>query len=167
MASADQRPSSEQNPKTPALFGRPLLSSLIRPFIAPLGRLLRVDERIAAAREQGTLEERQRQEPLTALAVEQARLDGVLLAARSMAHQVNSSLSVIVGYNELLQQTPRDRREREFLAATAEASGEITGFVAAINRVQRVVTTTPPAMPDTQILDLARSIQPKTPDNKP
>lgn len=163
MASPDQHHSSEQNPKIPIRAGRPLLASLIKPFIGPLNRLLGVDERIAAGRQQGALEERQRQEPLTALAVEQARLNGVLLVARSMAQGVNSPLSVIVGYTDLLQRVPRTQEERDFLAAIAEASTEIKQFVDSMGRVQRVVTTSPPSMPNIEILNLERSSQPKPP----
>ncbi|OGE31522.1 hypothetical protein A2631_00160 [Candidatus Daviesbacteria bacterium RIFCSPHIGHO2_01_FULL_44_29] len=147
MASADQRPSSERKPQTYTRFGRPLLASLVRPFIRPLNRLLRVDERIAAASQQ-------------------ARLEGVRLVANSMAHHINGPLGVVGGYTELLQRTSRTPQELVFLAAMAQASAEITDFVASVGRVQRVVTTSPPAMPDVQILDLARSTQP-APADKP
>jgi signal transduction histidine kinase len=50
---------------------------------------------------------------------EAARLEGVLLAARTMQHEINNQLGVTVGYAELLAQDPSLSAEQREMAQTA------------------------------------------------
>jgi signal transduction histidine kinase len=55
---------------------------------------------------------------------EAAKLEGVLLAARTMQHEINNQLGVTVGYAELLAQDPSLSLEQREMAQTALQGAE-------------------------------------------
>ena len=103
------------------------------------------------------------QERIKVEQTERARLAGVLLAARTMAHHVNNQLALTVGYGELLgthDRLPEDLRE---LAAEAmRGAQEAATTVAKLQRVARLEEL-PPVLgysANASMLDLDRSSGP-------
>ena len=87
--------------------------------------------------------------------LEQARLEGVQLAAREMAHLLNNDLAVAVGLIELLQQRPDlPPHLRELLD---DAAGSLDSAAHHISELQSVVRVATKETPAGQSLDLERS----------
>jgi hypothetical protein len=111
--------------------------------------------------------ERKRAEQEHALLVaeqtERARLEGVLLAARTMAHHLNNQLALTVGYGELLAMHTRLPEDLRGLAAEAmRGAQEAATTVAKLQRVARLEEV-PPVVGDSVnagMLDLDRSSSP-------
>jgi signal transduction histidine kinase len=70
---------------------------------------------------------------------ESARLEGVLLAARTMQHEINNQLGVTVGYAELLSQDPSLSMEQREMAQAAmhgaERASALLNRLRGLNRV--------------------------------
>lgn len=87
--------------------------------------------------------------------LEQARLEGVQLAAREMAHLLNNDLAVAVGLIELLQERPDlPPHLRELLD---EAAGSLDSAAQHVSDLQTVVRVATKATPAGLSLDLERS----------
>ena len=87
--------------------------------------------------------------------LEQARLEGVQLAAREMAHLLNNDLAVAIGLVELLQQRPDlPPHLRELLD---EAAGSLDSAAQHISEFQSVVRVATKETPAGLSLDLERS----------
>ncbi|MGE3911083.1 MAG: hypothetical protein AB7K36_17125 [Chloroflexota bacterium] len=85
-----------------------------------------------------------------------ARLEGVRLAAREIAHLVNNDLALTVDTLDLLRgRSDISPSVRELLEQALAGLHEATHHVAQLQRVQRVVTRETPAGPS---LDLDRSV---------
>jgi signal transduction histidine kinase len=88
--------------------------------------------------------------------LDEARLDGVRLAAREMAHLLNNDLAVAVGLVELLQ--GRDElppRLRDLLADAADSLDAAARHIEDFQDVVRVAVKETPGGPS---LDLERSL---------
>ena len=87
--------------------------------------------------------------------LEQARLEGVQLAAREMAHLLNNDLAVAVGLIELLQERPDlPPHLRELLD---EAAGSLDSAAQHVSDLQTVVRVATKETPAGLSLDLERS----------
>lgn len=87
-----------------------------------------------------------------------ARLEGVALAAREMAHRLNNELSIVVGCLDLLHLDPELPAQCHQLVEKGQASLEAaTAIIQKFQRVTRVETKETPAGP---ALDLERSSPP-------
>jgi signal transduction histidine kinase len=104
---------------------------------------------------------------LTAAAIERARLqeveadrhrlDGALLAVRTIAHELNNALMPVVGYAELLGEepglTPEGRRRLADILAGAERAVET---VRRLQRLTRLRAASPATLRGPELLDLSR-----------
>ncbi len=70
---------------------------------------------------------------------EAARLEGVLLAARTAAHEVNNALALPVGYGDLLLLHPTIRADAQLAESVAEIVKHTMRAADAVTRLQRVV----------------------------
>ena len=87
--------------------------------------------------------------------LDEARLDGVRLAAREMAHLLNNDLAVAVGMVELLQGRPDlPPRLRDLLADAADSLDAAARHIEDFQDVVRVAVKETPGGPS---LDLERS----------
>lgn len=89
---------------------------------------------------------------------EAARLEGVLLAARTMQHEINNQLGVTVGYAELLAQDSSLSSEQREMANTALQGAERAS--ALLNRLRTLtrVDLHHVGAPDGPVLELRPSI---------
>jgi PAS domain S-box-containing protein len=78
---------------------------------------------------------RQAEEALRAAIVEQARLDGAIKTARSVAHLINNELVMLVGYAELLPRLSPNQTDAAF-QSIARAASAVADLV---DRLQRIV----------------------------
>lgn len=104
-------------------------------------------------------EEQQRgaREAEHALAVEHARLDGVLLAARLTADRLGNALSLTRGYNELvLEQPDLPPTVRQMIQESTNGLQLAVDFLHDLQQITHVATRDTPVGP---MLDLHRSIQ--------
>ena len=102
-----------------------------------------------------TTEPRSRVDDVDGARLDEARLDGVRLAAREMAHLLNNDLAVAVGLVELLQGRPDlPPRLRDLLADAAESLDAATRHIEDFQDVVRVAVKNTPGGPS---LDLERS----------
>lgn len=92
--------------------------------------------------------------------LERARLDGVLLAARTAAHEINNHLMLTVGYVEML--ATRADLSPEAHAMALEALGGAEGAAAALVQLQNVVRLEEVQQGTSigAVLDLDRSTRP-------
>ena len=86
---------------------------------------------------------------------DEARLEGVRLAAREIAHLVNNDLAVAVGLVDLLQAQPE--LPTDLRAILECASTSLDAAVRHIEQLQRVVRVVVKETPAGQSLDLERS----------
>lgn len=94
--------------------------------------------------------------PAGADSVAAARLEGIQLAAREIAHLVNNDLAVTVGMLDLLRARGEvSVQALEMLDQALAGLSAATSHVDQLQRVQRVVTRETPAGPS---LDLDRSV---------
>ena len=89
---------------------------------------------------------------------EAARLEGVLLAARTMQHEINNQLGVTVGYAELLAQDASLSSEQREMAQTALQGAERAS--ALLNQLRKVtrVDLLHVGAPDGPVLALRRPV---------
>lgn len=91
---------------------------------------------------------------------ERARLEGALLVARTVAHEINNALSPIVGYSELLALNPKIAGEPT-LAAYAQlilhAGEQVAQKIQRLQRIVRLEEATDVFGPSQPVLDLDRS----------
>ena len=90
----------------------------------------------------------------------QARLDGALLVARTVAHQLNNSLSPIVGFAELLAADTRvasDPRLSAFVRCIQEAARDAGTKVARLQRIVRLEEIEAAPGSGVSVLDLTKS----------
>ncbi|HEU5317629.1 MAG TPA: GAF domain-containing protein [Chloroflexota bacterium] len=93
---------------------------------------------------------------------ERARLDGAMLVARTVAHEINNALSPIVGYAELLGQRPgvvSDPPAADYVRLICEAAEDAAGKVSRLQRIVRLREEPSPLGADQPILDMDRSTQ--------
>jgi PAS domain S-box-containing protein len=91
------------------------------------------------------------------------RLDGALLVARTVAHELNNALSPVMGYAELLADRPAvegDAVAREYARAIVASAAQAAETVLRLQRISRLEEMDSPLGPDKPILDLERSIAP-------
>jgi DNA-binding response OmpR family regulator len=94
-------------------------------------------------------------------AQEAAKLEGVLLAARTAAHEVNNALALPVGYAELLLLHPAARSDPALAAQLTAIRDQTQRAAEVLHRLQRVIRleeTPSPLGPDRPFLDLERSV---------
>lgn len=97
-----------------------------------------------------------------ALLLRQSRLEGVILAAREMAHRINNDVQLAVGSLSLLEESEAvPSALRPIIATALERMLGLAEHVQQLQNVIRVETRTTPAGPS---LDLARSLDPPTND---
>jgi signal transduction histidine kinase len=102
-----------------------------------------------------TAEPQRRLEIVEGANLDEARLDGVRLAAREMAHVLNNDLAVAVGLVELLQGRPDlPPRLRDLLADAADSLDAATRHIEDFQDVVRVAVKDTPGGPS---LDLEQS----------
>jgi len=90
-----------------------------------------------------------------------ARLDGVLLAARTMEHYVNNRLTLTVGFAELIALHPRLPSElREWAQMALTGAQDAAALIQKLGRVTRLYES---AGSGGTILDLERSAPPSEP----
>jgi signal transduction histidine kinase len=109
----------------------------------------------ADGRRNVTTDSARRLEVVESTNLDEARLDGVRLAAREMAHLLNNDLAVAVGLVELLQgRTDMPPRLRELLSDAAESLEAAAQHIDDFQDVVRVAVKDTPAGLS---LDLERS----------
>jgi DNA-binding response OmpR family regulator len=94
-------------------------------------------------------------------AQEAAKLEGVLLAARTAAHEVNNALALPVGYAELLLLHPASRTDpvlAEQLTAIRDQTQRAAEVLHRLQRVIRLEETPSPLGADRPFLDIERSV---------
>ncbi len=94
---------------------------------------------------------------------ERARLEGVLLAARTMAHHLNNSLAMTVGYGELVADDPRLPADlREMALEAMRGAQEAAATVTRLQRIARLEEASAPIGVGSShtVLDLERSSKP-------
>ena len=90
----------------------------------------------------------------------QARLDGALLIARTVAHQLNNALSPIVGFAELLAADTRvasDPRLSAFVEHIREAARDAAEKVERLQRIVRLEEVGAVPGSGMSVLDLTKS----------
>jgi signal transduction histidine kinase len=132
-----------------SLQGEALLTAL---FLVPIGLAFVAVRRWLAVRH--ALREH---EAAVARLADAARLEGILLAARTLQHEMNNQLGMTVGYAELLADDPSLSSEQRELARTA-----LNGAERAAALLSRLCTRTRVKLrhvggPDGPVLELAAS----------
>lgn len=98
-----------------------------------------------------------------AAAAQQARLDGAMLVGRTMAHELNNALGVVVGSADLLAGRPMIAADGDVAADVAliiEAAERATAIVRRLQRIIRLEEVPSVLGPDRPLLDLDRSVAP-------
>ena len=90
--------------------------------------------------------------------IEHARLEGVTLAAREIAHQLNNDLTLVVGFMELVQR--RTDLAIDVQAMIAEAMTGLDSATQHIIKLQQIVRVATKDTPLGPALDLDQSVQP-------
>lgn len=94
-------------------------------------------------------------------AQEAAKLDGVMLAARTAAHEINNVLALPVGFAELLTLHPTIKGDPELLRQVTDIRDNAQRAADILGRLQRVIRLeeTPSGLgPERPLLDLDRSV---------
>jgi DNA-binding response OmpR family regulator len=95
-------------------------------------------------------------------AEESAKLEGVLLAARTAAHEINNALSLPVGFAELLTMHPTVMGDPALLQQVTDIRDNVERASEILMRLQSVIRlqeTPSPLGPDRPLLDLERSVE--------
>ena len=103
------------------------------------------------------------EEAQRAAAAGQARLDGALLVARTVAHEINNAISPVLGFAELLALRPAVAADRSAAAYTRHIAEAATETAAKIRRLQQIVRLEHADIAfgsGVSVLDLERSAQP-------
>jgi CheY-like chemotaxis protein len=91
-------------------------------------------------------------------AIERARLEGVLLAARTAQHELNNRLGVVLGYAEMLAEYPGlPENMNELVAEIVNGAKDLAETVDQLRRVTRIRETPRPSLTGTT-LDLTESV---------
>jgi len=91
-------------------------------------------------------------------AIERARLEGVLLAARTAQHELNNRLGVVLGYAEMLAEYPGlPDNMNELVTEIVRGAKELAETVDQLRRVTRIRETPRPSLTGTT-LDLTESV---------
>jgi signal transduction histidine kinase len=93
-------------------------------------------------------------------AAAQARLDGALLVARTVAHEINNALSPVIGFAELLAMCPSvvgDTNAAAYTKLIAEAAQETAAKVRRLQQIVRLEKAQSPLGEHLSVLDLERS----------
>ena len=91
---------------------------------------------------------------------ERAKMEGALLVARTVAHEINNALAPITGYAELLAMSPTvaaDERMVAFARRILWASTDVAAKVKQLQQIIRLEEVESPLGPDLPLLDLERS----------
>lgn len=90
--------------------------------------------------------------------LERARLEGVLLAARTMQHLMNNQLALTVGYCDLLAALPElSERARRMALEALRGADEASATLAKLGRIRRLEFDTSVDSHE-PLLDVERSI---------
>lgn len=90
---------------------------------------------------------------------ERARLEGALLVARTVAHEINNALSPIVGFTELLALSPKvsaDPTLVTYANLILDAGEQVAGKIQRLQRIVRLEEATDVLGPSQPVLDLDR-----------
>jgi signal transduction histidine kinase len=80
-------------------------------------------------------------------AIERARLEGVLLAARTAQHELNNRLGVVLGYAEMLAEHPGlPESMAELVSEIVSGARELAETVDQLRRVTRIRETPRPSL---------------------
>jgi signal transduction histidine kinase len=80
-------------------------------------------------------------------ALERARLEGVLLAARTAQHELNNRLGVVLGYAEMLAEYPGlPENMSELVAEIVSGAKDLAETVDQLRRVTRIRETPRPSL---------------------
>ncbi|HET7771976.1 MAG TPA: GAF domain-containing protein, partial [Chloroflexota bacterium] len=93
---------------------------------------------------------------------ERLRLDGALLVARTVAHELNNTISPVVGFAELLasrESISRDPIAATYVAAIRTAADDTADRVRRLQLITRLERVESPLGPDRPVLDLERSTE--------
>ena len=91
-------------------------------------------------------------------AIERARLEGVLLAARTAQHELNNRLGVVLGYAEMLAEHPGlPESMAELVSEIVSGARELAETVDQLRRVTRIRETPRPSLTGST-LDLHESV---------
>jgi signal transduction histidine kinase len=91
-------------------------------------------------------------------AIERARLEGVLLAARTAQHELNNRLGVVLGYAEMLAEYPGlPDSMAELVNEIVHGAKDMAETVDQLRRVTRIRETPRPSLTGTT-LDLTESV---------
>ncbi|MBI3973772.1 MAG: GAF domain-containing protein [Chloroflexi bacterium] len=96
---------------------------------------------------------------------QQTRLEGALLVARRVAHDVNNALMPISGFAELLMLRPtvvNDPTVATYVELIRQAGDDIAAKVQQLQRIIRLEEDTSVLGPDRPVLDLERSTTPRS-----
>jgi signal transduction histidine kinase len=92
--------------------------------------------------------------------LDQARLRGAQLVARTVAHRINNSISPIVGFAELLRQCPSvadDPAAAVYVKLIEDAAHDTTSLVRRLQGITRLEEDQTLLGPELPLLDLERS----------
>ena len=91
-------------------------------------------------------------------ALERARLEGVLLAARTAQHELNNRLGVVLGYAEMLAEYPGlPEPMADLVSEIVSGAKELAETVDQLRRVTRIRETPRPSLTGST-LDLHESV---------
>ncbi|CAA9303382.1 MAG: hypothetical protein AVDCRST_MAG77-5861 [uncultured Chloroflexi bacterium] len=96
----------------------------------------------------------------TRAALERQRLEGALLVARTVAHEINNALAPVVGYTDLLSIRPAvagDAMAMAYVRRIADAGTDISAKVQRLQCIIRLEVTPSALGPDQPLLDVERS----------
>lgn len=105
------------------------------------------------------LERRRLEDALDEAQRENARLDGALLMARTVAHEINNALAPVVGYADLLELAPAvagDARLLGYVRAIREGGTEAAQRIARLQRITRLEVAEGPTE-RLSVIDVANS----------
>jgi PAS domain S-box-containing protein len=94
---------------------------------------------------------------------EKARLEGALIVARTVAHEINNALAPLTGFSDLLSAVPavaRDPKASTYAKLINDAAAAMAGKVTRLQRIVRLEQDTITLGPDRPVLDLERSTEP-------
>src|SRR5436305_4308102 len=91
-------------------------------------------------------------------AIERARLEGVLLAARTAQHELNNRLGVVLGFAEMLAEYPGlPENMNDVVMEIVNGAKDLAETVDQLRRVTRIRETPRPSLTGTT-LDLTESV---------
>jgi PAS domain S-box-containing protein len=97
----------------------------------------------------------------------QAKMDGALLVARTVAHEINNALAPVAGYADLLATRPgvkADSQATLFVEFIASGAQDIARKIARLQRIVRLREDASPLGPRMPVLDIEGSTDPGSQD---